>query len=82
MTATSIAPPAVTEGKVPRSWYRDPDGVVRRDLTPRDLADVVRSGTGQLWVDVDSRNRHQHAVLEKVFGFHQLRSKTPRPSRA
>jgi magnesium transporter len=41
-------------------------------VSPRELADIVRSGRGQLWVDIDSRNRHQHAVLEKVFGFHHL----------
>jgi magnesium transporter len=72
MTATSVAPPIAAEGKVPRSWLRDADGTIRRDLGPRELAEAVRSGTGQLWVDVDSRNRHQLAVLEKVFGFHHL----------
>src|SRR5688500_10025586 len=73
MTVTSMnAAPTAVEGKVPRSWLRDADGTMRRDLGPRELADVVRSGTGQLWVDVDSRNRHQLAVLEKVFGFHPL----------
>lgn len=72
MTATSVAPPAAAEGKVPRSWFRDPDGAVRRDLGPRELVEVVRSGAGQLWVDVDSRNRHQLAVLDKVFNFHPL----------
>ena len=72
MTATSVAPPAAAEGKVPRSWFRDKDGTMRRDLGPRDLVEVARSGTGQLWVDVDSRNRHQLAVLEKVFNFHPL----------
>ena len=72
MTATSVAPAATAEGKVPRSWFRDADGAVRRDLGPRELVEVVRSGSGQLWVDVDSRNRHQLAVLEKVFNFHPL----------
>ena len=72
MTATSVAPPAAAEGKVPRSWFRDVDGPMRRDLGPRELVDVVRAGSGQLWVDVDSRNRHQLAVLEKVFNFHPL----------
>lgn len=72
MTATSATAPAAAEGKFPRSWFLDASGAIRRDLGPRELADVLRSGTGQLWVDVDSRNRHQHAVLEKVFGFHHL----------
>jgi magnesium transporter len=72
MTVANVAPLSAVEGKVPRSWLRDPDGTMRRDLGPRELAEVVRSGTGQLWVDVDSRNRHQLAILEKVFGFHPL----------
>jgi magnesium transporter len=72
VTATSVAPPAAAEGKVPRSWFRDADSTLRRDLGPRELVEVVRSGAGQLWVDVDSRNRHQLAVLEKVFNFHPL----------
>jgi magnesium transporter len=72
MTATSVALPVAAEGKVPRSWFRDADGTLRRDLGPRELVEVVRSGAGQLWVDVDSRNRHQLAVLEKVFNFHPL----------
>jgi magnesium transporter len=73
MTATNAAPhAAAAEGKIPRSWFLDADGTIRRDLGPRELAEVLRAGTGQLWVDVDSRNRHQHAVLEKVFGFHHL----------
>jgi magnesium transporter len=72
MTATSVAPPVTAEGKFPRSWIRDADGPLRRNLGPRELLDAVRSGTGQLWVDVDSRNRHQLAVLEKIFNFHPL----------
>jgi magnesium transporter len=73
VTATTVAPAATsTETSVPRSWFRDADGATRRDVSPRELAEIVRSGRGQLWVDIDSRNRHQHAVLEKVFGFHHL----------
>ena len=47
------------------------DGVVRTDLSARELAEAV-NGPGTLWVDVDVGNRHQIAVLEKVFGFHPL----------
>jgi len=56
----------------PRSYYRDADGRVRRDLHPRELLEAVRSRTGALWVDIDATNRHQHALLEKVFNFHPL----------
>jgi magnesium transporter len=33
---------------------------------------VAQSGEGLLWVDIDSTNMHQHALLEKVFEFHPL----------
>ena len=57
---------------VPRSFYRGADGESVRDLGPRELDEVVRSGAGALWVDIDSTNRHQHAFLEKIFHFHPL----------
>lgn len=57
---------------VPRSFFRDASGETRRDLGPREMAEVVASGVGQLWVDIDSTNRHQQAFLEKVFHFHPL----------
>lgn len=63
---------AVRDQNLPRSYYLAPDGTFQRDLKPRELADVVTSGVGDLWVDVDSTSRHQHAVLEKVFRFHPL----------
>lgn len=57
---------------VPRSFVFDAEGRVQRDVALRQLADAVRGGAGQLWVDVDSTNRHQVAVLEKLFRFHHL----------
>lgn len=56
----------------PRSWYRDATGLTRSDLDPREFAALVASGTGVLWVDIDARAPHQHALLEKVFRFHPL----------
>ncbi len=55
----------------PRSFVRDADGAVRRDLPPRELTASV-GGAGTLWVDIDSTNPHQFALLEKVFCFHPL----------
>ena len=55
-----------------RAYVLDADGKLERGLSPRDIAERVRSGTGALWVDIDSSNRHQYALLEKVFGFHPL----------
>ena len=57
---------------IPRSFYRDAHGAFHRDLKPRELAAALASGAGDLWVDIDSGNRHQHAVLEKIFCFHPL----------
>ena len=57
---------------MPRSFYRGADGSVRQNLLPRELREAVQSGQGMVWVDVDATNRHQHAVLEKVFDFHPL----------
>ncbi|MBC7790499.1 MAG: magnesium/cobalt transporter CorA [Anaerolineae bacterium] len=57
---------------VPRSYYRGRDGEVRTELPPRDLREIIKSGEGMVWVDVDVTNRHQHAVLEKIFNFHPL----------
>jgi len=56
----------------PASIYRRPDGSVERGLSPARLRDIVRAGEGELWVDVDSNDLHQHALLEKVFEFHPL----------
>ena len=65
-------PKGERDQNVPRSYYRDADGHLWRDLLPKDLARAMRSGEGQLWVDIDSSNRHQHAILEKIFNFHPL----------
>ena len=58
--------------KLPRSIFLGADGSVRRELTPNELSEIVAGGQGVLWVDVDSTQRSQHAVLEKVFQFHPL----------
>lgn len=41
------------------------------DCHPRDVPQLLAQG-GPLWVDIDSTVRSQHALLEKVFGFHPL----------
>lgn len=58
---------------IPRSYFRGDDGQFARDLHPRELVAVVNGERpGQVWVDIDSSNRHQLAILEKVFHFHPL----------
>src|SRR5688500_5166996 len=62
----------VRDQGIPRSYYRDPDGKLSRDLSPKDLHAALRQPGANLWVDIDSTNRHQLAVLEKIFNFHPL----------
>ncbi|HWO88147.1 MAG TPA: magnesium/cobalt transporter CorA [Gemmatimonadales bacterium] len=59
------------ERGVPMSVYLAPDGRLEWDLRPQRIAEALKEG-GSLWVDVDSTDRAQHALLEKVFGFHHL----------
>lgn len=61
----------MSERGVPASYYLTPTGAVERNLTPKRLVEALKEG-GQLWVDIDATDRAQHALLEKVFGFHQL----------
>lgn len=70
MTATAAQPQAATQW--PASIYRRQDGTVEHDLSPARIREIVQSGEGELWVDVDSTHMHQHALLEKVFQFHHL----------
>jgi magnesium transporter len=56
----------------PSSIYRRPDGSLEQDLAPARLHEILQSGAGELWVDIDSTVMHQHALLEKVFEFHPL----------
>jgi magnesium transporter len=69
---TSEAPVSTRDDCFPHSVYRAPDGTSRIDVHPREFAKLVASGEGTLWVDIDSTNRTQHALLEKVFRFHPL----------
>ena len=73
MTAAPAQPVLSQPGPhTPRSYFIDAAGALRRDLSVADLATVVEQGTGQLWVDIDVGNRHQVALLEKVWSFHPL----------
>ncbi|HEX6057868.1 MAG TPA: magnesium transporter CorA family protein [Gemmatimonadaceae bacterium] len=69
---SSAGTDAARETGAPRSWYRDAEGGVHRDLPPRELMQAARAAGGTLWVDIDSTSRHQIALLEKVFEFHHL----------
>ncbi len=75
--ACSAAPqaiePRVRSGSAtPCSLYLAPDGALFTDLAPPDLARVVQTGVGTLWVDVDTSVREQQALLQPLFGMHPL----------
>jgi magnesium transporter len=70
VTATAAQPQASKHW--PASIYRRPDGTVEQGLSPARLREVLGRGDGELWVDIDSADMHQHALLEKVFEFHPL----------
>lgn len=70
-TAICAIPQAVNESPYPQVIYRSADGKEVVDCHPRDLAGLLES-KGALWVDIDSTNRTQHALLEKLFHFHPL----------
>lgn len=56
---------------MPYSIYLGPSGALERDLRPSRLLEALHEG-GQLWLDIDANDVHQHALLEKVFHFHHL----------
>ena len=56
----------------PASIFRRPDGTLEQDVSPTRIHEILQAGEGELWVDIDSTNMHQHALLEKVFAFHPL----------
>jgi magnesium transporter len=57
----------------PRVFRAEPGAPLLTDVHPAQLAQLVRSCvSGGLWVDIDTTNRHQVALLEKVFDFHPL----------
>jgi magnesium transporter len=69
---TATAAPSAASRHWPASLYRRPDGTIEQELSPARIREVVQTGQGELWVDIDSTSNHQHALLEKVFEFHPL----------
>ena len=71
MTEPASSTPAVDHTK-PSIYYVDAGGQLRRGLSVAELADVIRKGTGQLWVDMRVSSRQCIAMLDNVFAFHPL----------
>jgi len=72
MTAVAASTVAATDTTRPAIYYVDGAGQLRRDLSVAQMADVLRSGTGQLWVDMRVNSRQCIAMLDNVFAFHPL----------
>lgn len=60
-----------SESPYPAVVFRGEDGQSVVDCHPRDVKALMET-KGALWVDIDSTNRTQHALLEKLFHFHPL----------
>ena len=58
----------------PRVWscYNDPNGRMRLDLSPDEIARAVATGEGMLWVDIDTRDSDKVSMLSDIFHFHPL----------
>jgi magnesium transporter len=58
----------------PRVWscYNDPNGQMRLDLSPDEIARALAKGDGTLWVDIDTRDSAKVSMLGDVFHFHPL----------
>lgn len=54
------------------SYWLDEKGTLHRDLDPDRLREIVGSGLGCLWVDLDSGDDLQWRLLADVFAFHPL----------
>jgi magnesium transporter len=63
---------AVADRSKPAILYVDADGKLRRDLSIAELANVIRGGPGELWVDMTVTSRQCVAMLDNVFAFHPL----------
>lgn len=58
----------------PRVWscYNDPNGQMRLDLSPDEIARALAKGDGTLWVDIDTRDSAKVSMLGDLFHFHPL----------
>src|SRR5438477_11419418 len=58
----------------PRLWscYADSSGAIKQNLSRDEIARDLASGVGTLWVDIDTRDDGQVALLKDIFAFHPL----------
>jgi len=62
----------VADTSRPAILHVDADGRLRRDLSISELADAIKTGKGELWVDMRVSSRQCIGVLDNVFTFHPL----------
>jgi magnesium transporter len=73
----SVAPrplQQVRPSSKPELWtgYNDPNGGIRNNLSRDEIASIVASGAGTLWVDIDTREPKDVSILPDIFHFHPL----------
>ncbi|HET9635834.1 MAG TPA: magnesium transporter CorA family protein [Gemmatimonadaceae bacterium] len=58
----------------PELWtgYNDPKTGIRNNLSREEIASILASGEGTLWVDIDTRDPNELSILSEVFHFHPL----------
>ena len=59
----------------PQLWacYTDASGgKARQNLSRDEIASALASGTGTLWVDIDTRDANEVSILKDIFHFHPL----------
>lgn len=58
----------------PELWtgYNDPNAGIRNNLSRDEIAGIVASGAGTLWVDIDTREPNDVLILSDIFHFHPL----------
>lgn len=72
-SAAVVPPPSAPhDSSRPSVYYVQPDGKLRRELSLPELAEVIRTGKGELWVDMPRGSRQCSAMLDNVFAFHPL----------
>lgn len=56
-----------------RSLYCSPTGQLRLDISLEEMAEIVTSNTGLIWVDFEGTPpEHDEPIMRQVFGFHPL----------
>jgi magnesium transporter len=69
---TTPSESAAGDRNVPHIVLRDASGQLAFDIPPREIREALADSAAKLWIDIDSRSRHQHAILEKLLHFHPL----------